>query len=109
MKRDREDGDEEGAVGSGQKRARGSDVKVEGDPSPDLEPRGRSVTPGTDNEGTQGEEDDQDGRIALPKSTSRAAVRKGIECPYLDTVSRQVGLPIPCTEQLAIIMKSLLH
>ena len=28
--------------------------------------------------------------IMMPKSTSRVAVRKGNECPYLDSVSRQV-------------------
>uniref|UniRef100_A0A7S0R5S7 Ubiquitinyl hydrolase 1 n=1 Tax=Chlamydomonas leiostraca TaxID=1034604 RepID=A0A7S0R5S7_9CHLO len=35
------------------------------------------------------DDDEGDGRIHLPKSTSRAALKKGIECPYLDTVSRQ--------------------
>mmetsp|Transcript_8659 Transcript_8659/g.14930 ORF Transcript_8659/g.14930 Transcript_8659/m.14930 type:complete len:501 (+) Transcript_8659:1-1503(+) len=35
------------------------------------------------------EVDEEDEFIMLPKSTSRAAVKKGSECPYLDTVSRQ--------------------
>ncbi|KAG1659564.1 hypothetical protein FOA52_011920 [Chlamydomonas sp. UWO 241] len=36
-----------------------------------------------------GEEDDEEDRIVLPVSTSRAAVKQGKECPYLDTISRQ--------------------
>lgn len=39
---------------------------------------------------TGAEDDDDDDQVLLPKSTSRAAVKKGDECPYLDTVSRQV-------------------
>ena len=35
------------------------------------------------------EEEDED-KIYLPKSTSRTSQKKGQECPYLDTVSRQV-------------------
>lgn len=35
-------------------------------------------------------EDDEDDRINLPMSSSRASVKKGKECPYLDTISRQV-------------------
>lgn len=35
------------------------------------------------------EEDDMAGY--LPRSTSRAVLKKGQECPYLDTISRQVG------------------
>lgn len=37
------------------------------------------------------DDDEGDGRIHLPTSTSRATLKKGSECPYLDTVSRQVG------------------
>jgi hypothetical protein len=33
---------------------------------------------------------DDDERIVLPTSTTRSAVKKGRECPYLDTISRQV-------------------
>ncbi len=35
-------------------------------------------------------EEDEDDHIALPRSTTRSAVKKGHECPYLDTISRQV-------------------
>lgn len=35
-------------------------------------------------------DDDDDERIVLPTSTTRSAVKKGRECPYLDTISRQV-------------------
>ncbi|EFJ52408.1 ubiquitin-specific protease 39, partial [Volvox carteri f. nagariensis] len=38
------------------------------------------------------DDDDDEGaddRVLLPRSTSRAAVKKGTECPYLDTISRQ--------------------
>lgn len=45
--------------------------------------------PGTE-PGSEALEEGDDGYIMLPKSTSRAALKKGIECPYLDTVSRQV-------------------
>lgn len=37
------------------------------------------------------QEDDDDERIPLPLSTTRSAVKKGHECPYLDTILRQVG------------------
>ena len=36
------------------------------------------------------EEEDED-HIYLPKSTSASRVKKGQECPYLDTISRQVS------------------
>jgi hypothetical protein len=39
--------------------------------------------------GREGEDED-DAMISLPTSTSRAAIKQGKECPYLDTISRQV-------------------
>ncbi|KAL6762204.1 ubiquitin-specific protease 39 [Haematococcus lacustris] len=33
--------------------------------------------------------DEDDDHVLLPKSSSRAALKRGNECPYLDTVSRQ--------------------
>lgn len=36
------------------------------------------------------DDEDEEG-VHMPRSSSRAAVKKGAECPYLDTVSRQVG------------------
>ncbi|KAF5835880.1 hypothetical protein DUNSADRAFT_6693 [Dunaliella salina] len=35
------------------------------------------------------EDDDENQGVYMPRSSSRAAVKKGTECPYLDTVSRQ--------------------
>lgn len=39
----------------------------------------------------QDSSDEDDAPIQLPVSTTRSAVRKGRECPYLDTILRQVG------------------
>mmetsp|Transcript_43354 Transcript_43354/g.130013 ORF Transcript_43354/g.130013 Transcript_43354/m.130013 type:complete len:540 (-) Transcript_43354:664-2283(-) len=39
--------------------------------------------------GDAGGDDEDDERIMLPVSTSRAVVKQGKECPYLDTISRQ--------------------
>jgi len=36
-------------------------------------------------------DDDNDKRILMPVSSTRSAVKKGRECPYLDTISRQVS------------------
>jgi hypothetical protein len=116
MKRDREEepdvkaeeagvaGQEEGVEPSPAKRQRTSegsaadgkpeDAKpstlpgVKQDPG-DAGPSGVAVGPGPSSEA--GEDDDGDDAFALPRSTSRAAVKRGAECPYLDTISRQVG------------------
>lgn len=40
----------------------------------------------------QESENEDDAPIQLPVSTTRSAVRKGHECPYLDTILRQVGV-----------------
>lgn len=37
-----------------------------------------------------GLDDADEERIVLPTSTTRSAIKKGRECPYLDTISRQV-------------------
>lgn len=34
--------------------------------------------------------EDEEERIILPTSSSRTAVKQGRDCPYLDTISRQV-------------------
>lgn len=39
---------------------------------------------------TDDDDDDGDAPIQLPVSTTRSALRKGHECPYLDTILRQV-------------------
>lgn len=39
----------------------------------------------------QEEEEDED-FIVLPQSTTRSALKKGHECPYLDTILRQVSV-----------------
>lgn len=36
----------------------------------------------------------EDDRILLPRSTTRSAVKRGHECPYLDTISRQASAQI---------------
>jgi hypothetical protein len=47
-----------------------------------------------DDDDDDDDDDDGDAYIALPKSSSKAALKKGSECPYLDTVSRQVGVVV---------------
>ena len=42
------------------------------------------------------ETEDEDDAVHMPRSSSRAAVKKGTECPYLDTVSRQVRIGAYC-------------
>jgi hypothetical protein len=91
MKREREEDEENGdAPDSVQKKARAAQDEVENGRHPDQSIRERSATPGRDGEATEPGDEEGDDRIYLPRSTSRAAVKKGIECPYLDTVSRQV-------------------
>ena len=89
MKRERSgDGDETEL--SPLKRARG---EAGAEPNGKEDPAAAAVNPGA------GAEDDDDEQIALPKSTTRSQVKQGRECPYLDTVSRQVrgarGLRVP--------------
>ncbi|GIL71725.1 hypothetical protein Vretimale_840 [Volvox reticuliferus] len=56
--------------------------------SPSSGPRnGKGREPGDEEEDEDG--DGGDDEVLLPRSTSRAAVKKGTECPYLDTISRQ--------------------
>lgn len=40
------------------------------------------------------EEDEDEDFIPLPQSTTRSALKKGHECPYLDTILRQVRLSL---------------
>jgi hypothetical protein len=47
------------------------------------------------------DDDDSDAPIQLPVSTTRSAVRKGHECPYLDTILRQVGIYSPRAQALS--------
>ena len=52
------------------------------------------------------EEDDEDTlALQLPRSTTRSAVKKGQECPYLDTILRQVKP----TMQAAFIVNGTCH
>lgn len=81
---------EDGAEASGGGRGDG-----DGDAGSDLDRRASGSAAGPKVEATSGDYDDDDDdeggdHIRLPKSSSRAAVRKGQECPYLDTISRQV-------------------
>lgn len=97
VKREREeeeegpDGNQEALEGSASKRARPdatSSQQQEDGAAVKLEDGAAGAGPGPSSEGADEEEEDL---IALPKSTSRAALKKGSECPYLDTVSRQAG------------------
>jgi U4/U6.U5 tri-snRNP-associated protein 2 len=97
MKREREEDEENGdAPDSAQKRVRGDGKQSENGEQSDQARQEPSVTPGADAEATETGDEEGDDRIFLPRSTSRAAVKKGIECPYLDTVSRQVGVGDDC-------------
>lgn len=59
---------------------------------------GAAAEPALKQEPILPEDDDEEEYIVLPKSTSRAALKKGNECPYLDTVSRQVQQAPSCTQ-----------
>jgi archaellum component FlaD/FlaE len=48
----------------------------------------------------QVDEDEGDELIPMPLSTTRSAVKRGHECPYLDTILRQVSCC--CLQQVAI-------
>jgi hypothetical protein len=48
--------------------------------------------------GEDDEEDDERDEFVMPKRRG-AAVKKGSECPYLDTISRQVGINAPLNPQ----------
>ncbi|GAX85297.1 hypothetical protein CEUSTIGMA_g12714.t1 [Chlamydomonas eustigma] len=73
----------------------GEDVDVDASSNPDLkqettdvsheEEKADMVTHKFEKE----DENDDDDRIHLPSSTSRSNMRKGKDCPYLDTISRQ--------------------
>ena len=84
-KREREGEDTEEGAEAG---ARETEAKIprSDDPAPPLQPK-KEEGVGID----AGEEEDDEDRILLPTSTSRASVKQGKECPYLDTISRQVG------------------
>ncbi len=44
----------------------------------------------------QVDEDEDDDKPLLASYKMSRSVRKGVECPYLDTISRQVGLLCAC-------------
>ena len=75
--------------------AAGAAANAAGDPSPAKRHKASNDAPATaaakdDADGDVGDASDGDGdeRIALPVSTTRSAVKRGHECPYLDTVNR---------------------
>lgn len=82
---------EQGDMHGGPEAAAGPEGTVE--PKEEVQQAGGSSHAGVEGSGQQQaqEEEDED-RIFLPTSSSRASVKKGHECPYLDTISRQVGL-----------------
>lgn len=91
-KRGRESGgNASGDDDTSSKRARavGEDAGVaEGDAPTDNLPAQMKAEPKAELQ----EDDDDDDRIMMPTSTSRAVIKQGKECPYLDTISRQVWL-----------------
>ncbi len=110
MKREREDDDDNRADGdvaddtaaagnSAAKRQRPADGDGDAAPAPtpavkeEPQEAARGVSP------TSGAADeDEDDAVLVPRSSSRAAVKKGTECPYLDTISRQVCVDCGGTE-----------
>ncbi|KXZ51657.1 hypothetical protein GPECTOR_11g110 [Gonium pectorale] len=91
MKRQRADsGAEDAGVAGAEEDAAAATVEQQAaeTAAADAEPgSGRAVGPTPAGDGADdGDEDDQ---VFLPRSTSRAVVKKGAECPYLDTISRQ--------------------
>jgi len=91
MKREREEGGEDGAAEEGGARKQ---PHVEHEQGGSLQGGGGSgqeqqqEQQQQEQQQQQGSSEDDEGPH-LPRSTSRAAVKKGAECPYLDTVSRQ--------------------
>ncbi len=81
MKRDREDAVAEGEADEAAKRSR-----LEADQSGASN---GAAGAGAAADQPPAEEEDED-FIALPRSCTRSVVKKGQECPYLDTISRQV-------------------
>lgn len=49
-----------------------------------------------------GADEDED-EYYQPRASSRAAVKKGQECPYLDTISRQVGTMLASSESCFLL------
>ncbi|KAG2497317.1 hypothetical protein HYH03_004482 [Edaphochlamys debaryana] len=104
MKRGREDEDTKEGVAdadvgpSPAKRERaeaGEDGSIPDDDAPPppsaevkQEPADEQQGPGAVS-GSAEDGDNDDDEFFLPRSSSRAAVKKGAECPYLDTISRQ--------------------
>ena len=58
----------------------------------DPEPLQPAVIKNEESSVANEEEEEEEDRILLPTSTSRASVKQGKECPYLDTISRQVRI-----------------
>lgn len=79
MKRERDDTEEEAPEAGS--------AEVPGD-APEASARGAASDPAPD--GAE-EEDDDDLEQFSAATTSSKAVRRGAECPYLDTISRQVS------------------
>ena len=98
MKRERGEGEavEEGGDvqdASPAKRARGADGEAAaaggGNASNGQHAEAEAPAP-RDKEQQDDEENEDERAVVLPRSTTRSAVKKGAECPYLDTVCRQV-------------------
>lgn len=94
----REHEEEDKAEGSAQKRAR---TREDASQDGGTEAAGRddlgAVDPASGNQAAAAKAEpasdageDDDDQIMLPKSSSRAAIKRGNECPYIDTITRQV-------------------
>eukprot|EP00878_Enallax_costatus_P013879 GHUV01014514.1.p1 GENE.GHUV01014514.1~~GHUV01014514.1.p1 ORF type:complete len:123 (+),score=19.30 GHUV01014514.1:356-724(+) len=62
---------------------------------PQIEPEAEAEGADAAVKQEEAEDDGEEEFIPLPQSTTRSAVKRGHECPYLDTILRQVRLE-PC-------------
>jgi hypothetical protein len=86
-KRGREDGKDVEVAIKNAKLSKEAVVKSENDDET-ADAANETSVPGVKSE--QALEDDDDDEIFLPQSIGKTIVKKGAECPYLDTISRQV-------------------
>ncbi len=90
-KRDRDDAQD---APDGETEPTASTKRQKGEDEPHLQPsNGASIPQALSVE--DGEDEDDDAGIYLPRSTSRSKSKRGQECPYLDTISRQVRCALP--------------
>ena len=97
MKRGRDqleaDGSEEGRGEQAAPAAAAGGGGSSGDAEQEEQQQEQQQQPGTGQQppAQQAEDDDEDDKPLLQNYKMSKSLRKGIECPYLDTISRQVG------------------